>query len=46
MKVKSNLRRNIQNYVGYNNDHNHSEDMKYFKHITSQEYIKVIKILL
>ena len=42
MKLNLIYCRNIQNYIGYNNDllYHIPEDMKYFKHITSQEYIK------
>ena len=42
MKLNLIYCRNIQNYIGYNNDllYHIPEDMKYFKHITTQEYIK------
>ena len=42
MKLNLIYCRNIQNYIGYNNDllYHIPEDMKYFKNITSQEYIK------
>ena len=39
MKLNLIYCRNIQNYIGFNNDllYNIPEDMKYFKHITTQE---------
>ena len=40
MKLNLIYCRNIQNYIGYNNDLLYQcipEDMKYFKHITSQD---------
>ena len=42
MKLNLIYCRNIQNQIGFNNDllYNIPEDMKYFKHITTQEYIK------